>query len=283
MDIRAVKAVPPWVGTAVAVWRFPVKSMQGELLDAAEVTGHGLVGDRAYALVDATTGKLVSAKSTRHFAKLLDCRAVFVEPPRATGEVPPVRITLSDGTSVRSDAPGIDLVLSNFFGSDVVFAGQEPEDLAMDRSQPDLGEGSPLWSVPVGSFVDAFPVSVLTTSTLRRFSELNPRSRFDQRRFRMNIIVDTEPSGFIENEWIGAELSIGETVRLLVAMPDPRCVLTTMAQADLPNDVEVLRSVSQHNKIKLPGGSGPFPCAGVYTTVASPGTIRVDDVVVLTQ
>src|SRR4028119_1001833 len=92
------------VGAVAGLWRFPVKSMRGERLEQTELTGHGLVGDRAYALIDADTGKVVSAKSTRLFPGLFGCRATFVEPPPPGGEAPPVRIALPDGTSVSSDS-----------------------------------------------------------------------------------------------------------------------------------------------------------------------------------
>ena len=76
------------VGSVKELWRFPVKSMQGEQLEQAEFTARGVVGDRAYALIDVSTGKVVSAKSVRLFAGLLGCRAAFVEPPRPEGGAP---------------------------------------------------------------------------------------------------------------------------------------------------------------------------------------------------
>src|SRR3712207_901844 len=90
-------------GSVVAVWRYPVKSMMGEELNVAEVTRRGLLGDRAYALIDASSGKVASAKHPRKWAALFDCRAAFVEPPRGEGEVPSVRVTLPDGTMITSE------------------------------------------------------------------------------------------------------------------------------------------------------------------------------------
>ena len=94
------------VGTIRALWRFPVKSMLGEELDAVDLSEGGVVGDRAYALVDRETGKVASAKHPKLWPDLLACRAAFVEPPRPGDELPPVRIELADGSSVRSDARG---------------------------------------------------------------------------------------------------------------------------------------------------------------------------------
>src|SRR5947209_1220550 len=104
------------VGRIAALWRFPVKSMLGEELDAAEVSSSGLVGDRAYALIDATTGKVVSAKNPRLWPHILDCQARFLESPRLGEDPPPVRITLPGGASVISDASDVDTVLSDFLG-----------------------------------------------------------------------------------------------------------------------------------------------------------------------
>jgi uncharacterized protein YcbX len=123
--------------------------------------------------------------------------------------------------------------------------------------------------------LDLAPVSVITTSTLDRLGALQPDSRFDVRRFRMNVIVNTTEPGFVENDWIDRTLHIGDEVRLYVAMPDPRCVMTTVAQAGLPRDPTILKSLVKHNRLDV-AGWGLYPCAGVYATVAFPGTIRKD-------
>ena len=290
------------VGSVAGLWRFPVKSMRGERLEHAELTGRGLVGDRAYALIDVDTGKVVSAKSVRLFPDLLGCWAAFVEPPRSGRELPPARITLPDGTSVTSDSSDVDRVLSACFRRDVKLARAAPDDFTIDQYHPDVEDldpaghrdtvveqklGSAFFAqaglaspVAVGSFFDLFPVSVLTTSTLEQLSELRPQSRFDQRRFRMNVIVGTEEAGFVENDWIGHGLAIGDAVQLSVALPDPRCVMTTLAQDELPKDTDVLRTLTRHNRIQV-GAAGQFPCAGVYAVVEAPGTMRTGDRVAL--
>jgi uncharacterized protein YcbX len=110
------------VGSVAGLWRFPVKSMRGEQLEQAEITERGLFGDRAYALIDTDTGKVVSAKSVRPFPDLFGCQAGFVEPRRSGRELPPVRIVLPDGTSVTSDSGDVDRVLSAHFKRDVTLA-----------------------------------------------------------------------------------------------------------------------------------------------------------------
>jgi len=286
------------VGSVVGLWRFPVKSMGGERLKEAEITARGLVGDRAYALIDRETGKVVSAKSVRLFPDMLGCRAAFVEPPRSGQELPPVSITLADGTSVTSDSSDVDRVLSAHFRRDVTLARAAPDDFTIDMYHPDLGDldpgghrdmvveqklGSAFFAeaglaspVPVGAFFDLFPVTVLTTSTLERLSELRSESRFDQRRFRMNVIVGTEQAGFLENDWVGRELVIGDGVQLSVVVPDSRCVMTTLAQDELPRDSDILRTLAQHNRIQV-GTVGQLPCVGVYAVVEGPGTIQTGD------
>jgi uncharacterized protein YcbX len=286
------------VGSVAALWRFPVKSMQGEQLREVEVTARGIVGDRAYALIDAETGKVASAKSVKLFPELLVCRAAFVAAPQAEREAPPVRIDLPNGKSVTSDSSDVDRTLSAHFRREVRLARVAPDDFTIDQYHPDvegadpggnrdtvvaqklgaalfaaLGMESP---VPVGSFFDVFPLSVMTTSTLARLNELRPQSRFEQRRFRMNVIVRTEQPGFVENDWVGHELGLGNGARLNVALLDPRCVMTTLAQEDLPQDTEVLRTLVHHNRMQV-GDLGQFPCAGVYAVVAAPGTVRTGD------
>lgn len=290
------------VGSISALWRFPVKSMRGERLDHAEITKQGLVGDRAYALIDVETGKVASAKSVKLFPDLLGCEAAFVNPPAAECELPPVRIALPNGTSVMSGSSETDRALSAFFRRSVVLARSAPEDFTIDQYHPDVEDldpeghrntlveqklGSAFFAqaglaspVPMGSFFDLFPLSLLTTSALGRLSELQPQSRFDQRRFRMNLIVGTNETGFVENGWIGRELMIGDLARISVSLPGPRCVMTTLGQDDLPNDVNILRTLVQHNRIEV-GSGGRFPCAGAYAVVLRSGTICQGDTVKL--
>jgi uncharacterized protein YcbX len=68
-------------GSVVAPWRYPVESMMGEELNATEVTDRGLLGDRAFAVVDASTGKVAGAKNPRKWGNFFDYRAAYVEPP----------------------------------------------------------------------------------------------------------------------------------------------------------------------------------------------------------
>ncbi len=284
------------IGEISSLWRFPVKSMGGEQLQELEFSANGVVGDRAYALLDSETGKVVSAKSSKLFPDLLQCRAEFVSPSTRHAEIPAVNVMLPNGVYVRSDDSSVNEVLSKFFGRQVKLIQTAPEDFTIDQYHPDIAEvdpsgnrnttvsqklGSALFKaaglmspVPPDSFLDVFPVSVITTSTLLRLQALSPNSIFDAQRFRMNIVVKTLDEGFVENSWVSHNLAIGESAQLSVAMLDPRCVMTTLAHPGLPQDLDVLRTLVAHNRVELPG-MGNFPCAGVYAVVQNEGIASV--------
>jgi len=286
------------VGKLNSVWRFPVKSMRGESLEQVEVTRRGLLGDRAFALIEVDTGKVVSAKSVRHFPDVLNCRASFVTTPEAGKDLPLVQIDFQDGTNVRSDSAKIDHRLSAWFQRKVTLAKTAPDDFTIDMYHPELeGEtentfaeqklGSAYFAeaglpspVPSGAFFDSYPVSVLTTSTLKRLAEIRPESNFDLRRFRMNVIVDCDASGFAENDWVGRHIAIGKTVELKIVVPDVRCVMTTLAQDNLSRDAEILKTLVRHNSIQA-SSARQLPCAGVYAVPVATGTIKAGDSVAL--
>ncbi len=89
------------------------------------------------------------------------------------------------------------------------------------------------------------------------------------RRFRPNIVVEPTPGqdGFVENAWVGRTVAVGERLRLNVTGPCPRCVMTTLPQADLPPDAGILRTAAQHNRVHV----------GVYAAVLRGGTVRRGD------
>src|SRR5438874_13822623 len=107
------------LGSVVSLWRYPVKSMMGEELNATEVTEHGLLGDRAYALVDSADGKAATAKNPRKWPRLFDFRATCIAPVPVAAQVPPVRITLPDGTTVTSDQGDRNQILSQALNREV--------------------------------------------------------------------------------------------------------------------------------------------------------------------
>jgi uncharacterized protein YcbX len=260
------------------LWRYPVKSMLGEELDAADVTERGLLGDRAYALVDVETGKVVSAKNPRKWGNLFDFRAAFVEPVSRPGPIPAARITLPDGVTVQTDEPGVDDRLSALVGRPVRLASSAGDTARIEGYWPDYDwlESPDVvfeFEPPPGTFFDGAVVHVVTIATLGRLRSLSPQSRFDVSRFRPNLVVATSDGaeGFAENEWVGRTISLGAEVRLRITDPCPRCVMTTLSQGDLPNDPNILRTVVQNN-----GGN-----VGVLAAVLPCGRIRRGDAVVV--
>lgn len=265
----------------LSLWRFPVKSMGGEELSAADVTPRGLLGDRAYALVDGAN-KVGTAKRRQ---SLLQFQARFVEPPRLGATIPAVRITLPDGTSVTNEETGLDEAVSSALAHEMTLKGSAPRDLALEFAAGTLGgkhagltESPVAGGAPAGTFFDYAVVHLLTTSTLARLREVYPQGRFDVRRFRPNIVVETIEAGFVENSWIGRTLAVGDEVLLRVTIPCPRCVMPTLPQSDLSHDPGILRAAAQANRLSL-GEFGELPCVGVYANVLKPGRIQAGDAV----
>ena len=106
-------------GTVVGLWRYPVKSMLGEELNAAEISDGGVVGDRRLRIVDAATGVIAGAKNPRKWGNFFDYRAAYVEPLRAGASLPAVRVTLPDGTVVTNEQADVAKVPPEAFGRDV--------------------------------------------------------------------------------------------------------------------------------------------------------------------
>jgi MOSC domain-containing protein len=275
-----------------ALFRYPVKSMRGEQVDATVVGEKGLDGDRAYALVDQETGKVASAKNPRRWGVLFACHAAFVEEPTAGSGPPPVEITGPEGETIRSDDPGADDALSRIVGRAVRLERTPPAGAIQEQYHPavagipeaadDTVTDEHIAVVAPGTFFDAAPLHVLTTASLARLGELAPDSRFPVARFRPNVVVAVDDAnGFVENAWVSHSLGLGSEVVASVFLSAPRCVMTTLAQPDLPRDPGVLRAIARHNRFDIPG-LGPSSCVGVYALVTTGGTLRADDPVEIT-
>jgi uncharacterized protein len=261
--------------------------MMGEELNSTFVTRRGLLGDRAYALVDSSNQKVASAKNPRKWAKLFDFRATLAQPPHTAENIPPVRLALPEGTIVTSEQPDIDQILSGVLGREVSLQTREPAQPEVVQTtlpnpcrrsyeeywpdMEDLAHRDTLTheAVPEGTFFDVAVIHILTTNTIDRLRELYPQGRFEVRRFRPNIVVECSSGekGFVEDEWIGRMLMIGDEVRIEITEPCPRCVMATLAQGDLPKDPGILRTAAQHNQVNV----------GVYGAVLQGGTIRRSD------
>ena len=264
------------VGSIVSIWRYPVKSMLGEELNASDVTKGGLVGDRAYALVDSSDGKIASAKNPRKWPHLFDFRAAFAEKPKAGVKLPVVRISLPDGTIVSGEQADVHQILSKVLKREVKLSAATglPKSTAEEywpvMEGLDHRDTVTDFGLPEGTFFDCAFVHLLTTATLDRLRSLYPQGRFEVRRFRPNIVVEAANAGneeFVENDWVGKVLAIGDSVRLSITERCPRCVMTTLPQSDLPKDLGILRAAAKHNKASV----------GVYAAVLQGGKVRRGD------
>ncbi|MFE7588526.1 MOSC domain-containing protein [Kitasatospora sp. NPDC057512] len=264
------------IGTVGALRRYPVKSMLGEDLSAADVTERGVDGDRRFALLDPRTGKVASAKNPRLWRRLLTLSAATTEDG--------VRITGPDGAELDPDA------LVEFVGRPVTLTAEPPPGASLDRADPEeVLHAGPAADVavhavglPAGTFFDHSPLHLLTTATLDRIGELSPRGTVEVQRYRPNVVIRTEGgSGFVENGWIGRDLTVGPRLRLRITVPTPRCAVPTLAHGVLPRDPEALRVPARHNRVEPLAGMGPHPCAGVHARVLVPGRIARGDAVLL--
>jgi hypothetical protein len=253
-----------------ALYRYPVKSMLGEDLHTVAIDSRGVVGDRAYAVVDPAENRVGSAKIPKKWARLYEFSSAY----RATdGALPTPTITFPDGAVVAADAADIDSRLSAALGKEVRFVSQKPEHLKLEAVKPGLDaiELEETVDFPlVNPFFDLAALHIVTSATLEHFRSLYPEGDFDARRFRPNIVLETPgESGFLEQTWVGKTLAIGEEVRVRIMMTTHRCAATTLPHHGLPKDNEILRTANKHN-----GGN-----VGVYATVVETGTVRVGDAV----
>lgn len=280
------------VGRVASILRYPVKSMLGEVVDDVDLVAGGVAGDRAYALVDDATGKVVSVKRPKRWGRIFELSA--------TTEPAGVFVSFPNGLRLHIDDRNLPGALATFFGRSVSIATVPPEGASFDElwvrdlkddADPYFGASSRIDDgdelVDAGGFMSAFgnffnfgAVHLVTTSSLRSLSELAPGSRFDASRFRANIVIDTDDRGFAETEWQGRELSIGG-VRLSVTFTVPRCVMTTLPQGDLPADPDVLRAITRHNAVDTFGTGVRYPCVGVYADVIGPGRVALGDFVAI--
>jgi len=224
------------------LWRYPVKSFRGEQLDEVVLDARGVVGDRVFAVRDAN-GKFGSGKTTRRFRFMRD---LFDFSAETDGDAVVVRTP--ESASFHVGDPELDGLLSARYG--------EPLAVLPEEAVPHF---------------DAGPVHVLTTSSLRWVEREYGATGGEARRYRPNIVLDTDVDGLVEEGWLGASLSIGSCV-LEVSDTVERCVMPTFHQDGLPRAPDLLRFLVERNGMML----------GVYANVTSPGVVRVGDPVTVT-
>jgi uncharacterized protein len=252
--------------------------MMGEELNSSYLTERGLIGDRTYALIDKQTGKVASAKNPTKWGKLFDFRAAFIDSLQTADNIPDVRITLPDGSQIFSNQEEIDHSLSKVLGQEVSLMKATLNNPGYEEYWPNI-EGIAHRELvtdeimPSKTFFDIAVIHILTTSTINRLRDLYPEGRFEVRRFRPNIVIESssQQKDFIENSWLDKKLTIGEEIVLRVIAPCTRCVMITLPQADLPNDLGILRTVAKYNQVH----------AGVYASVEREGIVRRGDLMQL--
>ena len=138
----------------------------------------------------------------------------------------------------------------------------------VDEPLPDLSTFPPdifQYESPLGTYFDAYPLLLVTTTSLRTLQEAAPDSMVDVRRFRPNLLIrpDDALDGYPEQSWVGRRLQVGEAV-VEVVNPCPRCVMITRGFDDLPQDRSLMRTVVAQADQNL----------GVYARVIEPGRLE---------
>ncbi|MEV6846113.1 MOSC domain-containing protein [Actinoplanes sp. NPDC051411] len=222
--------------------RYPVKSMLGEVVPLAEVGERGLTGDRLWAVRDSD-GKFGSGKSTRRFRRMPGLFEL-----RAYGAEPAPIIELPDGRRFSAADSDGHRAVGEILGRPVTLA---PEGPVLHH--------------------DEGPVSLITTASLRRLTELSTGEAdgvdIDPLRFRANLLIDVPGGGFAEDNWSGRRLKIGPDVVLHVIRPLTRCGMIDMAQDRVRERNDLLKTLAEHHALTF----------GVFATVERPGRLAVGD------
>jgi uncharacterized protein YcbX len=260
--------------TVSRIYRYPVKSMLGEDLESVAINARGVLGDRAYAVIDPAENRVGSAKIPHKWKRLYEFSALY--PPGDDMTLPPPLVLFPDGIPAVATDAGIDARLSQALGKPVRMVSEKPEGLMLEAVKPGLDAVDLEETVDyplVNPFFDFAAVHLVTSATLAQMRSLYPGGDYDARRFRPNLVLDAgaEP-GFLEETWLGKTIAVGPAVRLRVFKTTHRCAATTLPHHGLPNDPEILRAANRHNDGNV----------GVYATVEAPGMIRVGDTVELT-
>ena len=271
------------------IYRYPVKSMMGEALRAANIGEVGILGDRGWAVRDEKRGGIRGGKKIPQLMTLA----------AQSGPGAPI-IIAPDGDSASASSEGINEWLSDKLNHPVTLwpllpaeqldhyrrGAPDTEDFEQElrtvfgrlpeEPLPDLTGFEELleFESPPGTYFDAFPISIMSQQSLATMNQLKGESRFDVRRFRPNLLVDIPETDhpFPEQAWVGKTLSIG-SVKLKIDMTCPRCSMTTHGFDDLPRDTEVMRKLVNHSDGNL----------GIYASVQSPGKISLEDHIAISQ
>ncbi|RKR30222.1 MOSC domain-containing protein [Arthrobacter oryzae] len=232
------------IGTIRALYRYPVKSTAGQVLRVANVTAGGLQHDRKWAIY-TEDGGIASGKRTRRFRPV---PGLMQWSSRVEDEHDVPILVSPDGARFRADDAAASHELSEVFNQQLIL---RPETTIQHH--------------------DETPLHLVTTSSLAALADLSGLP-VDERRFRANIIIDTgtEPV-FQEDHWIGAELVIGDEVRVQLGHGMPRCVMVDQPQRGVPAEPKTLKLLGTHHNTNL----------GLQAHTIRTGMVRIGDSVVL--
>ena len=279
------------LGTIKEIWRYPVKSMRGEMLQHCTVGNKGIMGDRGWAVRDDT---VMEVRGGRYLPGLLNCQARYTEEPKSE-PYPAATITMPDGEEVSSNSPVINEWLSKIVGKPVSIWPIQPPDntehyrrLPLDEATlrkefarepgepiPDLTQFPEILmkyvSIP-GTYFDVTPLQLLTTSSLAYMQEKNPQSNWSTKRFRPNLVIDTgNGAELVENSWLGKRIQVGD-VEISCEAPTPRCAITAHSQGDeIEKDPKILRTIVRESDQNL----------GLYCNVQQTGQLKIGAEVIL--
>ncbi|MEY2445300.1 MAG: uncharacterized protein QOE00_1880 [Ilumatobacteraceae bacterium] len=243
------------------IWRYPVKSLQGERLSGAILDDSGLRGDRRWGVRDETTGKILTG---RREPKLLLAAASLAD----DGEP---EIVLPSGEVCRGLGSATDTALSEWLERPVTLVGavgSPAGEAEFFADATDDASEAIAWTMPPDRFVDAMPLLLLTTASLRSGAVLHPAGDWSVRRFRPNLLIDADGDEWLEDTWCGFEVHIGSAV-VVPRQGCVRCTMVTRPQPELVRDLEIYKTLARHH-------GGTF---GVWTQVNTPGDVHVNDAV----
>jgi len=276
------------LGTVSGLFRFPVKSLQGEALKTAGVGTNGIEGDRIWAFRDEARGEITSGKRS---PLLMQIAATL------TGDASPrARLSLPGGESFHTDSADCNARVSGFVGRQLTLhdvrpasdaahyarASVPPEKmeatfrellgLLPDEPMPDfskLPREALMNATFPGTYFDVSAISIVLASELQKLQNTLPDAGVDVMRFRANIVLDDLAAPLSSEALVGARLKIGGT-EMIADSHAPRCSMTTHAQDGLPKAPQIMRALVRDWKHNF----------GLYVSVQKGGQVRIGDPVV---
>ena len=266
-------------GTVAGLWRYPVKSLQGEELSSGELSSAGIVGDRSFGIFERSSEVLLSAK---RLPQLLEGSSRLVSEGTAGAEL--VAELSFGGKTLRSDDPLVDAALSHWLELAVELRQPMPGRRSVVETQVDLDDDSQLaeFSTRSGMFFDSCVLNVVSTTSLAAAAALYPGGSWGVERFRPNVLIETDPAitefstdaedrpGFVDDERVGFLVNLGG-VEIVVMKRCDRCIMVTRPFGDFPRDRALLRTLTRFHGGEL----------GVDASVNGAGRVAVGEPVTL--